>query len=178
MPGQEGPVFGTFFDIFSCLEGFLLHFSTLRRDSGCGAETKSENLAFSSHFQRVKSCGSVVSNIKIAFSEDSAKENRFRNYFDTDFGPLQAPEVLTIHYTPKGPPWHRKVASENGAGKTVTAGEFCQGGRGVGPQGRRGGAHVLRVIFKANPFEIELEKQELWAQSVAAVCLRLEDLSF
>ena len=29
-------------------------------------------------------------------SEDSEKEHRFWIHFDTDFGPLQAPEVLTI----------------------------------------------------------------------------------
>ena len=31
------------------------------------------------------------------------------------------------------------------------------GGRGVGPLRRRGTAQVLRVIFKGNPFEIDLE---------------------
>ena len=67
---------------------------------------------------------------------------------------------------PKGPPWHRKVGSENGAGKTVTAGEFWHGGgRGVGPLRRTGGPHILRVIFKANPFKIELE-----AGAVCSIC--------
>ena len=39
------------------------------------------------------------------------------------------------------------------------------GGRGVGPLRRRGGAHVLRVMFKANPFKIELE-----AGTVRSIC--------
>ena len=40
-----------------------------------------------------------------------------------------------------------------------------EGGGGVGPLRRRGGAHVLRVIFKANPFKIELE-----AGAVCSIC--------
>ena len=42
---------------------------------------------------------------------------------------------------------------------------FSRGGRGVGPLGRRGGAHVLNVIFKANPFKMELE-----AGAVCSIC--------
>ena len=42
---------------------------------------------------------------------------------------------------------------------------FARGGRGVGPLGRRGGAHVLKIIFKANPFKIELE-----AGAMCSIC--------
>ena len=49
------------------MEAFLAHFDTLMRDSGCGAKTKSENEAFLHHFQKVKSCESVVNNVQIAF---------------------------------------------------------------------------------------------------------------
>ena len=45
-PPQEGPVFGPFFDLFSRLGAFLWDFSTLRRDSGCGTETDSQNASF------------------------------------------------------------------------------------------------------------------------------------
>ena len=39
------------------------------------------------------------------------------------------------------------------------------GGGGVGPLGRRGAPCVLRVIFKANPFKIELE-----AGAMCSIC--------
>ena len=39
------------------------------------------------------------------------------------------------------------------------------GGRGVGPLRRRGAPRVLRVIFKANPFKIELE-----AGAMCSIC--------
>ena len=47
---QEGPVFGPFFDLFSRLGAFLSDFSTLKKDSGCGAETDSQNAPFYDSF--------------------------------------------------------------------------------------------------------------------------------
>ena len=70
------------------------------------------------------------------------------------------------------PPWHQKcslyskrtaLAQKSSirkcSWKQNQICKFFQGGgeRGVGPLRRRGGAHVLRVIFKGNPFKIELE---------------------
>ena len=49
-PRQEKPTFGPVFNLFSCLGAFLLDFSTLRRDSGCGTETDSQNKAFWDQF--------------------------------------------------------------------------------------------------------------------------------
>ena len=84
---------------------------------------------FMTHFQRVKSCESVVNSVQIAFLRIPKKS--------IDLGAILTP-ILDPHrhqkcslYS-KAPPWDRKVASENGAGKTVTAGEFCQGGGGEG----------------------------------------------
>ena len=48
---------------------------------------------FMTHFQRVKSCESVINSVQIAFLRIPKKSIDFGA---TDFGPLQAPEVLTI----------------------------------------------------------------------------------
>ena len=42
---------------------------------------------------------------------------------------------------------------------------FARGGEASDPWDGWGGAHVLRVIFKANPFKIELE-----AGAVCSIC--------
>ena len=42
---------------------------------------------------------------------------------------------------------------------------FARGGERRRTPGTEGGAHILRVIFKANPFEIELE-----AGAVCSIC--------
>ena len=49
-PPPEGPVFGPFFDLFSCLGAFLLDFSTLKKNSGCGTEIDLQNVPFYDSF--------------------------------------------------------------------------------------------------------------------------------
>ena len=118
---------------------------------------------FMIHFQRVKSCESVVNSVQIAFLRVPKKS--------IDLGSILTPIL--------DPYWHqkcslyskrttlapkssiRKWSWKNSHSWQVLAG----GGRGVGPLRRRGVAHVLRVIFKANPFKIELE-----AGAVCSIC--------
>ena len=111
---------------------------------------------FMTHFQRVKFCKSIVNMIQIAFLRIPKKS--------IDFGAILTP-ILDPYRDQKCSLYSKRTALapkssirkwswKNSHSWRVLARE---GGRGVGPLRRRGGEHVLRVIFKANPFEIELE---------------------
>ena len=58
------------------------------------------------------------------------------------------------------------MAAKNESGKQVQWGSFSrEGGERHRIPGTEGGPHVLRVIFKANPFKIELE-----AGAMCSIC--------
>ena len=65
-------------------------------DTGCGAETKSENETFLSHFQRVKSCESVIHNAQISFLRILKKSIDLGSILTPILDPYRGPELLTM----------------------------------------------------------------------------------
>ena len=117
-------------------------------------------MLFSTHFQRVKSCESIVNSVQIAFLRIPKNS--------IDFGVILTP-ILDPYSHQKCSLYSRRtaLAPKSSIRKWSWKNSHSwrvlpRGGRGVGPLRRRGVAHVLRVIFKANPFKTELE--------VGAVC--------
>ena len=118
---------------------------------------------FLTHFQRVKSCESVVNSVQIAFLRIPKKSIDFGSILKPILDPYRHQKCsLYSKMTALAPKSSiRKWSWKNSHGWRVLA----RGGRGVGPLRRRGWPHILRVIFKANPFKIELE-----AGAMCSIC--------
>ena len=116
------------------------------------------------HFQRVKSCESIVNSVQIAFLRIPKKS--------IDFGAILTP-ILDPYRHQKCSLYSKRTALaqkssirkwswKNGHSWRVLPGG---GGGASDPWDGGGGAHVLRVIFKTNSFKIELE-----AGAMCSIC--------
>ena len=110
---------------------------------------------FMTHFQRVKSCESILNNVQIAFLRIPKKS--------IDFGSILTP-ILDPYRHQKCSLYSKRTALAQKSSIRKWSWKnshswrvFPGGGRGVGPLRRRGTARVLRFIFKGNPSKIELE---------------------